>query len=147
MKKFALAVTLALLSPTALAQGVVKPFAGSATKYTATAAAGQPGFACENFQCILRLEPGGTQDISAGYGGITVNSNIVLSNETLGTKTLGSTSHPWQALVLGADAAAPACSADERGKIYITRGAAGVKDAVQVCAKDVSNNYAWRTLY
>jgi hypothetical protein len=48
---------------------------------------------------------------------------------------------------LNTTAAKPACSATQRGTFWVTQGAAGVKDSVQVCAKDAANAYAWRTLY
>jgi len=41
----------------------------------------------------------------------------------------------------------PACDANKRGTLWFTQGAAGVKDSMQVCAKDAANVYAWRTLY
>lgn len=41
----------------------------------------------------------------------------------------------------------PACDSAARGTYWHTFGAAGVKDTVEVCAKDASDVYAWRTLY
>ncbi len=41
----------------------------------------------------------------------------------------------------------PACSVTFRGTFWFEQGATGVKDNVSVCAKDATNNYAWRTLY
>lgn len=43
----------------------------------------------------------------------------------------------------------PTCVATpaDRGKIWYTAGGAGVKDDVQVCAKDAGDVYAWRTIY
>jgi hypothetical protein len=41
----------------------------------------------------------------------------------------------------------PTCSSSERGRIYMTQGGAGVKDALEVCAKDAGDAYAWRTIY
>jgi len=43
--------------------------------------------------------------------------------------------------------AKPTCSASERGTFWYVAGGAGVKDTVEVCAKDASNAYAWRTIY
>jgi hypothetical protein len=42
---------------------------------------------------------------------------------------------------------APACNDSTRGVVWVTRGAAGVKDSVQVCAKDAADAYGWRALY
>ncbi len=35
----------------------------------------------------------------------------------------------------------------DRGVLWFTAGASGVKDSLEVCAKDDYNNYAWRTVY
>jgi hypothetical protein len=48
---------------------------------------------------------------------------------------------------LNTAAAAPACGATTRGTFWVVQGATGVKDTVQVCAKDAANAYAWRTIY
>jgi hypothetical protein len=42
---------------------------------------------------------------------------------------------------------APVCSSSTAGLLNYTQGAAGVKDTVQVCAKDATNTWAWRTIY
>ena len=41
----------------------------------------------------------------------------------------------------------PACSAATRFMFYTVAGGHGTKDSVQVCAKDATDKYAWRTLY
>jgi hypothetical protein len=41
----------------------------------------------------------------------------------------------------------PTCAVGVRGTMWITPGAGGVKDAVEVCAKDAADAYAWRTIY
>ncbi len=43
--------------------------------------------------------------------------------------------------------AKPPCNTTFRGTFWVTQGTAGVKDSVQVCAKDASDAYAWRTIY
>ena|SRR6185369_12230201 len=47
--------------------------------------------------------------------------------------------------------AKPACNAANGplipGMIWYTAGAAGVKDSVQVCAKDATNTWNWRVIY
>jgi hypothetical protein len=43
--------------------------------------------------------------------------------------------------------AKPACDATTRGTFWFTQAAVGIKDSAEVCAKDASNAYAWRTLY
>ncbi len=44
-------------------------------------------------------------------------------------------------------AAKPSCIALRRGMIWTTESGAGVKDAVEVCAKDAGDVYGWRTIY
>ena len=41
----------------------------------------------------------------------------------------------------------PTCDSTVRGMQWFTQGAAGVKDALEVCAKDATDTYAWRTIY
>jgi hypothetical protein len=49
---------------------------------------------------------------------------------------------------LNTSTAQPTCvDATQRGTFWIIQGATGVKDTVQVCAKDATNTYAWRTLF
>jgi hypothetical protein len=43
--------------------------------------------------------------------------------------------------------AAPSCAAANRGQIWYVPGGAGVKDVVEVCAKDATDAYAWRPIY
>jgi len=43
--------------------------------------------------------------------------------------------------------AKPACSSSVRGMLWHSNGGAGVKDAVEVCAKDAGDNYSWRGIY
>ena len=46
-----------------------------------------------------------------------------------------------------ASTAGISCSSARAGVLNYIAGAAGVKDTVQVCAKDASNAWAWRTIY
>lgn len=41
----------------------------------------------------------------------------------------------------------PACAAATGGTMWYTPGGTGIKDNVQVCAKDAADAYAWRTIY
>lgn len=43
--------------------------------------------------------------------------------------------------------ASGAATSSAIGTIWFTAGAAGVKDSLQVCAKDAAGAYAWRTIY
>lgn len=48
---------------------------------------------------------------------------------------------------VGNTSAPPTCDAAQRGKFWYRGGEAGVADAVQVCAKDLADAFAWRTIY
>lgn len=61
--------------------------------------------------------------------------------------TLTSYVTPAGALAIKPSGAQPACSASTRFLFWSTPGGAGVKDSVQVCAKDATDTYAWRTIY
>jgi hypothetical protein len=41
--------------------------------------------------------------------------------------------------------AKPTCTVDYRGSIFYTNAASGTADATEICAKDASDAYAWRT--
>lgn len=43
--------------------------------------------------------------------------------------------------------AAPTCDSTTRGTLNYIAGGVGVKDIVQICTKDASNVYAWRSIY
>lgn len=48
---------------------------------------------------------------------------------------------------LNTTTAKPICDASTRGTFWVTQAGAGVKDSVEVCAKDAADAMAWRTLY
>mgnify|MGYP000229957329 CR=1 FL=1 len=50
-------------------------------------------------------------------------------------------------LRLNTSLAKPTCDAVQGGTLWYTLSGAGVKDAVEICAKDASSSYAWRTIY
>jgi hypothetical protein len=53
-------------------------------------------------------------------------------------------------LSVGVDTATtpqPTCDVNARGTFWSVYGTTGVKDSVQVCAKDAGDAYAWRTIY
>lgn len=41
----------------------------------------------------------------------------------------------------------PVCNSSLRGRLWYTQGNSGVKDQFAVCAKDASEQYAWRSIY
>lgn len=44
------------------------------------------------------------------------------------------------------NAAKPTCNADNRGRVFYLDGAAGVADTYEICMKDASDVYAWKTI-
>lgn len=50
-------------------------------------------------------------------------------------------------IMLNTTTAKPTCSATVRGTLWFTQSATLVKDALEVCAKDATDAYAWRTIY
>jgi hypothetical protein len=43
--------------------------------------------------------------------------------------------------------ALPTCASTVRGRLWFVAAATGIKDSLQVCAKDATNTFAWRSLY
>ncbi|MBI2451235.1 MAG: prepilin-type N-terminal cleavage/methylation domain-containing protein, partial [Parcubacteria group bacterium] len=76
----------------------------------------------------------------------TINSS---GNVGIGTTTI-STSQKLEingGIALNTVTAKPTCSSTTRGTFWATQNGVGVKDNVEVCAKDAANAYAWRTIY
>lgn len=48
---------------------------------------------------------------------------------------------------LNTDETRPSCDASLRGTLWFTKGGSGVKDVLEICAKDSSDNYDWRIIY
>ncbi|MBI4422215.1 MAG: hypothetical protein HY554_00715, partial [Elusimicrobia bacterium] len=82
----------------------------------------------------------------------TTSQNERMRVEHNGNVGIGTTS-PQQALEvnggarLNTAAAKPSCDSTVRGTFWVVQGGAGVKDDVQVCAKDAGDAYAWRVLF
>lgn len=75
----------------------------------------------------LYIDPTGTVGIGTTTPGreLTVNGGVQLSTAT----------------------AKPTCNSSNRGTFWAVASGAGVKDTVEVCAKDAADAYAWRTIY
>ena len=69
------------------------------------------------------------------------NINIGSPNNPAGTRIVFNDS-----LQLGS-LTAPTCNSATRGTFNYTASGAGVKDSVQVCAKDAGDSFGWRTVY
>jgi len=81
---------------------------------------------------------------TAGYGGA---KDIGLARASAGILKVTDGSSGGGAVQIGDPGARPACDATTRGTFWIDEGGAGVKDTVDVCAKDAVDAYAWRNIY
>jgi hypothetical protein len=86
-----------------------------------------PGFASgtDNYQMRLDATTGSNFVVSAADGRVTATS--VQQNPNGVSK--------------------PTCNSGNRGTFWQVFSGAGVKDTVEVCAKDAGDAYAWRTIY
>jgi hypothetical protein len=79
----------------------------------------------------------------------SINQVIYFSGSNVGIGVSG----PGQVLEingglrLNTSNAKPTCDSSQRGTFWVTQAGSGVKDDVQVCAKDASDAYDWRTIY
>jgi hypothetical protein len=85
-------------------------------------------------------------------GNLIINDGVLFVNATLGNVGIGTTAPGAKLEVnggirLNTATAKPTCDASQRGTLWFTQGGAGVKDTLEVCAKDANDVYAWRTLY
>jgi len=79
------------------------------------------------FRAPKRLVSGAGMIVSETADTISIATADTLRNQPSGTR--------------------PACSVSTRGMFWHTNGASGAKDAVEVCARDAMEAYAWRTIY
>jgi len=87
-------------------------------------------------------------------GGLIFGTNLSNAVNTVSTGSVGiGTTNPGEKLEvnggirLNTTTAKPTCDATHQGTLWFTQGATGVKDTLEVCAKDATDAYAWRTLY
>ncbi|MCC6806303.1 MAG: hypothetical protein IT381_02675 [Deltaproteobacteria bacterium] len=92
----------------------------------------------------LRLTNAGTTNVLIRGNGFSYLSG---GNVGIGTSAPGQALEVNGGARLNTAAAKPTCDATTRGTFWVSQGAGGVKDSVEVCAKDASDSYAWRTLY
>lgn len=80
----------------------------------------------------------------------TASGNItMLTTGEVGIGTYGATQklEVNGGMRLNTNTAKPTCDTTARGTFWAFKGGAGVKDTVEVCAKDAGDAYAWRTIY
>ncbi len=96
----------------------------------------------------VSIAAGGTnQNVTltpSGAGYTVLNGNVGIGTVSISS---GQKLEINGGVALNTTTSQPACSATTRGTFWVTQGGGGVKDNVEVCAKDASNNYAWRTIY
>jgi hypothetical protein len=80
----------------------------------------------------------------SGTGYTLLNGNVGIGTTTIST---GQKLEVNGGIALNTATAKPTCSATTRGTFWVTQNGAGVKDNVEVCAKDAADAYAWRTIY
>src|SRR5262245_34396846 len=139
-------VQITTLTPAAADVGAVLALGGF------TGSAGVSSFAG-----IRGAKENGTNAEPSGYLGLyTVDSSSTFAERVRVTSTgsLGSgTKTPARELEvnggvrLNTVTAKPTCDAAVRGTFWVTQRAAGVKDSVEVCAKDNVDAFAWRALF
>jgi hypothetical protein len=100
----------------------------------------------------LRAGATGNKTPAAGFSIADSSDNYRLAIDSTGNVGIGTTTPGRELEVnggvkLNTVAAQPTCNASNRGTMWFTQGGTGVKDALQVCAKDAADAYAWRTLY
>jgi hypothetical protein len=101
---------------------------------------------------VLRSGATGTITPPGGFSISDGGNNYRMVIDSAGKVGIGATGPTQQLEVnggvrLNTATAQPACDATVRGTFWVAQGGAGVKDSVQVCAKDASDLYAWRTIF
>ncbi len=109
---------------------------------------------------LLMDSEGAIADSGAGLGGSIVlqtrpaGGSLTDRLTILGSGNVGiGTTSPGQKLEinggirLNTATTKPACDPITRGTFWVAQGGVEVKDTVEICAKDASDAYAWRTIY
>lgn len=98
----------------------------------------------------LRLNE--VSDIGIAGDGVSLQATNNFIPYPNNTYELGTPAFAWKTLWTGSinlvtTDAKPLCTSSYRGTFWVTRGAAGVKDSVEVCTKDAADAYNWRILW
>jgi hypothetical protein len=113
------------------------------------------GFNAADGRRIVGQVGGGTNRSYQGLAGALTATDYIWG---VGSSTnSGSTNTRWAGIRLDGlfsikhlsleSGSKPTCAVAERGTFWYVAGGAGVKDTVEVCAKDAANAYAWRVIY
>lgn len=113
------------------------------------------GFNAADCRRVVAQAGGGTVRSYQGLAGAVSGTNYIWG--VASSTNSGSTITPWARVRLDGmfnvkhltleSGSKPTCAAAERGTFWYVAGGAGAKDTVEVCAKDASDNYAWRVIY
>lgn len=87
---------------------------------------------------------GGTVTSGTSYAFI---SDAAAGNVGIGVVSPGTRLEVNGGVRINTVTAKPTCDSSKRGTFWVEQGGAGVKDNVEVCAKDAVDAYAWRTIY
>ena len=97
------------------------------------------------------LIPSSTATYKLGASGqvwTSVNDIIYFSgsNVGIGVSSPGQTLEVNGGIRINTTTSKPTCASAQRGTFWVTQGGAGVADSAQVCAKDSSDVYSWRSI-
>jgi len=105
------------------------------------------------------VNSGGSIEVEGGHSvsGGTLNSqggNVLLNGGNAngsypgGSIILaGGTGSTGGGIIIRTNGSKAGCNAANRGMLWYTQGGAGVKDSLEICAKDATDTYAWRALW
>ncbi|MGC9046813.1 MAG: hypothetical protein ACP5IC_01710 [Minisyncoccia bacterium] len=98
--------------------------------------------------------PATTTSNFLNIGGLIFGTNLSTTTNAVSSGNVGiGTIGPGEKLEvnggirLNTTDAKPTCDSFHRGTLWFTQGGAGVKDTLEVCAKDATDTYGWRTIY
>lgn len=79
----------------------------------------------------------------------SINDTVYFSgsNVGIGASSPGQTLEVNGGVRLNTSTSQPTCNSSQRGTFWVVESGAGIKDNVQVCAKDATETYGWRTIY
>lgn len=97
----------------------------------------------------MRLSNAGGLSLGSSYVRTDAGAGNIIIDGSLGIGTKAPTEklEVNGGVKLNTASAKPGCDTAKRGTMWFTQGTGGTKDSFEVCAKDGSDSYAWRSLY
>ncbi len=115
---------------------------GCQVKPSATGVVAAADTTCSDFSVTTANQFAGR--FANGYwltgGGVAIGTSSAPTSSSAALEVNGG-------VKLNTATAKPTCSSTTRGTFWVVQSGAGVKDTVEVCAKDAGDAYAWRTIY